>query len=290
MAKPGRFGFLVTPGHERRDIIWERRWSQALFLFQRHRYSLKRKVRRERCGHDHLACVVGLCSRVGSILRGNGEGMSALVSEEYVFSTQWDRLILGVLRNSTIYIYGGRSVSADDQISPPPKASCIDLGPLWNSLIVDNWFHALDLSRSFNVISPHLTGLSLPSFQDGGPPTSGVGALWPSSDGKYVYLFRADLGDSSWHSRLMWRYNISSDSWSMIATSGVKQVPPIEGASCWIPQYGTNNSGVGVYLGGIIPETSIAMSTVDEGYVASALLFDMAFIQANSAFLMSGTS
>jgi len=32
---------------------------------------------------------VGLCSRVGSILRGNGEGMSALVSEEYVFSTQW---------------------------------------------------------------------------------------------------------------------------------------------------------------------------------------------------------
>jgi len=181
-------------------------------------------------------------------------------------------------------------VSADDQISPPPKASCIDLGPLWNSLIVDNWFHALDLSRSFNVISPHLTGLSLPSFQDGGPPTSGVGALWPSSDGKYVYLFRADLGDSSWHSRLMWRYNISSDSWSMIATSGVKQVPPIEGASCWIPQYGTNNSGVGVYLGGIIPETSIAMSTVDEGYVASALLFDMAFIQANSAFLMSGTS
>lgn len=144
-------------------------------------------------------------------------------------------------------------------------------------LIVDNWFHALDLSKSFNVVSSHLTGLSLPSFPVGGPASSGVGALWPSSDGKYLYLFGVDLGDSAWRSRLMWRYNIPGGSWSMIATSGAEQVPPIEGASCWIPQCGTNNSGVGVYLGGIIPETSGATGTADEGYVASTLFFDMVF-------------
>ena len=160
--------------------------------------------------------------------------------------------------------------------------------PSWDPLTVDNWFHALDLSKSFSVVSPHLMGLSLPSFPLGGPPASDVGALWPSSDGEYVHLFGTDLGNSSWSSRLMWRYNIWGDSWSMITTSGVEQVPPVEGASCWIPQYGTNNSGVGVYLGGIIPKTTTSNS--DEEYVASTLLFDMVYISPNPTFLISGTS
>jgi len=36
-----------------------------------------------------------------------------------------DRLIPGALTNTTIYIYGGGSASVDDQISPPPKGSCV---------------------------------------------------------------------------------------------------------------------------------------------------------------------
>ena len=152
--------------------------------------------------------------------------------------------------------------------------NCIML-PRSAHLIVVNWFHALDVSRTFNVTSPPFTGLALPYIPLGGPLGATVGAIWPSSDGNSLDLFGSEFGNTTLSSQLLWRYNVSGDSWSIIDTNGVEQVPPIEGASCWIPPYGANKNGLGVYLGGVIPRNVGDVGTADEEYVSSTLLFDM---------------
>src|SRR5579859_1710018 len=120
-------------------------------------------------------------------------------------------------------------------------------------LTADNYFIALDLSSSFDIGSPPMAGLPLAPLPPNGPPAISMGALWASSDGRYLYQYAGEFSDSppvSPSTGFMWRYDIFGKNWSSISTRGDTITRPAEGATCFIPNQGTQNNGMGIYLGG----------------------------------------
>jgi hypothetical protein len=142
--------------------------------------------------------------------------------------------------------------------------------------MLDNDFLSLDLSKSFDISSPPLTGLTQPN----GPPAISMGALWASSDGKFLYQFAGEFSDTpstSPTTQLLWKYDISGKSWSSISASGDSVTRPAEGADCIIDGQGTNSKGLGVYLGGHLDAYTVAgwSIQVPRVYLASMVIFDM---------------
>lgn len=139
--------------------------------------------------------------------------------------------------NGTLYIYGGRATTSSDQTSNE-----------WN-----NNFLTLDLTHTWQISNPSLTGLPQPS----GPPAVANGYLWNSFDS--LYLYGGEFSDTPVASPApfsLWEYNIPSSSWNDITnpqtTSGQNSEPggePIqraaEGAGYAMP-----NLGKGWYFGG----------------------------------------
>jgi hypothetical protein len=161
------------------------------------------------------------------------------------------------------------------------------VGPLETRLTVDNDFITLDLSKSWSISSPPITGLTLASLPPNGPPAISLGALWASSDGKYLYQFAGEFSDTPTTSpttQLMWKYDIGAGSWSSISTGGDSVTRPAEGATCIVPNQGTNNNGLGVYLGGhldayTVPGWSIQVA---REYLQSMVIFDMVVLPATN--------
>jgi hypothetical protein len=148
--------------------------------------------------------------------------------------------------------------------------------PTQLSLTLDNNFITLDLSSSFNISSPPVRGLALPN----GPPAVASGALWASTDGKYLYQFGGEFSDTppaSPTTQLMWKYDIAAASWSSISTGGDQVTRPAEGATCVIPGQGTNDNGLGVYLGGHLDAFTVPGWSVQVAreYLQSMVIFDM---------------
>ncbi|KAI1609347.1 hypothetical protein EDD37DRAFT_162545 [Exophiala viscosa] len=99
------------------------------------------------------------------------------------------------LVNGTLYYYGGRSTTSSSQTTDE-----------WN-----NDFLALNLTTSWEISSPTLTGLPIPS----GPPAVSLGYLWNSYDA--LYLYGGEFSDAPVTSPVAfstWSYDISSSSWS----------------------------------------------------------------------------
>ncbi|KAF2196772.1 hypothetical protein GQ43DRAFT_444824 [Delitschia confertaspora ATCC 74209] len=96
--------------------------------------------------------------------------------------------------NGTLYIYGGRA-------STDPKQT----SNTWN-----NDFLSIDLTKSWQISSPSLTGLPRPS----GPPKVSNGYLWNSHDSLYLYggEFSEDPEEKP-SSNSMWEYNIAKKEW-----------------------------------------------------------------------------
>ena len=99
------------------------------------------------------------------------------------------------LINGTIYIYGGRSTTDASQTSNE-----------WN-----NNFLTIDVTKSWEISSPNISGLPVPS----GPPAVANGYLWNSYDS--LYLYGGEFQDSPAETPVaysMWEYNISGSSWT----------------------------------------------------------------------------
>src|SRR6202007_986502 len=114
------------------------------------------------------------------------------------------------LVNGTLYLYGGQSSTTSDQTSNT-----------WN-----NNFLALDLTRTWQISSPSLTGLPQPS----GPPPVANGYLWNSFDA--LYLYGGEFADNPVTSPVafsLWEYNIQSSSWNSydnpVTTAGQNSEP-----------------------------------------------------------------
>ncbi|KAI0015903.1 hypothetical protein F4780DRAFT_37919 [Xylariomycetidae sp. FL0641] len=96
--------------------------------------------------------------------------------------------------NGTVYYYGGRSKSSGDQTSDQ-----------WN-----NDFLTLDLTKSWDIGSPALTGLPRPS----GPPAVSLGYLWNDLD--HLWLYGGEFSDTPAVEPSpvsTWMYDIGSSSW-----------------------------------------------------------------------------
>jgi Kelch motif len=119
--------------------------------------------------------------------------------------------------------------------------------------LADNDLLTLDLTKSWQISSPSLTGMPRPS----GPPAVSLGYLWNSYDA--LYLYGGEFSDSPIASPVpfsTWSYDIASKSWSEssspVTVQGDSSGPgnePVqraaEGAGVTIP-----NLGRGFYFGG----------------------------------------
>lgn len=141
------------------------------------------------------------------------------------------------LVNGTLYLYGGEASTDAGQTEN-----------LWN-----NDFLTLDLTTTWDIASPALTGLPQPS----GPPAVALGYLWNSYESLYLYG-----GEFSWKPAVsptpfsLWEYSITSQSWiehSNPTTSSGDNAPgngdavqrAAEGAGITVPSLGR-----GFYFGG----------------------------------------
>ncbi|KAI0002798.1 hypothetical protein F4779DRAFT_622099 [Xylariaceae sp. FL0662B] len=141
------------------------------------------------------------------------------------------------LLNGTVYFYGGRAKSAADQQSDT-----------WN-----NDFISLDLTKSWDVSSPALTGLARPS----GPPAVSLGYLWNDLD--RLFLYGGEFSDSPVAQPppvSTWMYDVASSTWSEFQNpktsagnfsdpEGAPVQRAAEGAGISVPEL-----GVSWYFGG----------------------------------------
>ncbi|KAI2465889.1 hypothetical protein F4781DRAFT_374879 [Annulohypoxylon bovei var. microspora] len=141
------------------------------------------------------------------------------------------------LINGTVYFYGGRSKTTGDQ-----QANT------WN-----NDFIALDVTKSWDINSPALTGLPQPS----GPPAVSLGYLW--NDLSRLYLYGGEFSDNpvALPSQIStWVYDVASSTWTEFENpktsagnfsdpEGTPVQRAAEGAGVSVPEL-----GVSWYFGG----------------------------------------
>ena len=99
------------------------------------------------------------------------------------------------LVNGTIYVYGGHATTEQGQTSNT-----------WN-----NDFFTIDVTKTWDISSPVVQGLSQPS----GPPPVSNGYLWNSYQS--LYLYGGEFSDNPATSPVpfsMWEYDISSSKWT----------------------------------------------------------------------------
>ncbi|KAK4613936.1 Kelch repeat-containing protein [Fulvia fulva] len=96
--------------------------------------------------------------------------------------------------NGTLYYYGGQATSEPNQDTNT-----------WN-----NNFLSLDLTKTWQISTPSLTGLPQPS----GPPNISLGTLWNSHDSLFLYggqfQWKPPVSPTAYST---WEYNIASSSW-----------------------------------------------------------------------------
>jgi hypothetical protein len=107
--------------------------------------------------------------------------------------TRWSQQ--AAVLNGTMYLYGGQAKTTGSQTTDT-----------WN-----NDFLTLDLTKSWDVSSPALNGLSQPS----GPPAVANGYLW--NDYNNLYLYGGEFADNPFvqpATFATWQYGISSQKWT----------------------------------------------------------------------------
>ncbi|MCJ1397242.1 hypothetical protein MMC11_000434 [Xylographa trunciseda] len=142
------------------------------------------------------------------------------------------------LVNGTLYIYGGQATQQPSQSQNT-----------WN-----NDFLTVDLTKTWNIGSPTISGLPQPS----GPPAVSLGYLWNSLDSLFLYggEYSSAPTETPTAPFSLWEYVISSSSWvqhnNPTTSSGTNSDPGgaavqdvAEGAGITIPELGR-----GYYFGG----------------------------------------
>ncbi|KAH8676213.1 hypothetical protein BX600DRAFT_546895 [Xylariales sp. PMI_506] len=164
--------------------------------------------------------------------------------------------------NGTVYIYGGEAKTAGDQTNNT-----------WN-----NNFLTLDLTTSWPISSPALTGLPQPS----GPPAVALGYLW--NDYNNLFLYGGEFADNPYASPVdvsTWVYNIAAHSWTEYSNpqtsageystdSGVPIQRAAEGAGISVPEL-----GLSWYFGGHLDLSTTPgwPETIPRVYLKSLLEF-----------------
>ncbi|TGO89773.1 hypothetical protein BPOR_0094g00080 [Botrytis porri] len=157
----------------------------------------------------------------GSMIEGRADSPTSIC-------TRWSHMTANV--NGTLYIYGGEVTTKSGQTTDT-----------WN-----NDFLTLDLTKSWQISSPVLSGLPQPS----GPPAVAMGSLWHTYDS--LFLYGGEFSDSPQTSPAAvatWKYDISSATWTEFsnpqtsAGNGSDTAPAdvqraAEGAGLSVPELG----------------------------------------------------
>ncbi|KAJ4375169.1 hypothetical protein N0V83_002253 [Neocucurbitaria cava] len=139
--------------------------------------------------------------------------------------------------NGTLYMYGFREIDDAKQTDNT-----------WT-----NNFLTLDLTKSWQVASPSLTGLPKPS----GPPAVSLGQLWSSHDS--LWLYGGQYSDNPIVSpgpNSVWEYNIGSKSWIEHTDPKTSAGDSAEGDGQSVQRaaegagFSVNTLGRGFYFGG----------------------------------------
>ncbi|ESZ97041.1 hypothetical protein SBOR_2586 [Sclerotinia borealis F-4128] len=143
-----------------------------------------------------------------NVMNGNGADAGVLRGSESVDSgsmiegranspisicTRWSHMTANV--DGTLYIYGGEATTESGQTTDT-----------WN-----NDFLKLDLTKTWKIASPVISGLSQPS----GPPAVAMGSLWHTYDS--LFLYGGEFSDSPQTSPsavATWKYDIESATWT----------------------------------------------------------------------------
>ncbi|KAG4032310.1 hypothetical protein MFRU_007g02180 [Monilinia fructicola] len=143
-----------------------------------------------------------------NIMNGNGADAGVIKISELVdnasmiegradsptsICTRWSHMTANV--NGTLYIYGGEATTKSAQTTDT-----------WN-----NDFVTLDLTRTWQIASPVLSGLPKPS----GPPAVAMGSLWHTHDS--LFLYGGEFSDSPQTSPsavATWKYDIAAATWT----------------------------------------------------------------------------
>ncbi|KAJ0104071.1 hypothetical protein J7T55_006997 [Diaporthe amygdali] len=142
--------------------------------------------------------------------------------------TRW--AMQSTILNGTLYMYGGEA-----------KTSLGQENDTWNNNLL-----ALDLTSTWDISSPSLTGLPQPS----GPPAVALGALW--NDYTSLYVYGGEFADNPFQEPApisTWQYQISSGTWTEhtdpqtssgnnSASEGVPVQRAAEGAAVSVPELG----------------------------------------------------
>lgn len=185
---------------------------------------------------------------------------------------------LAALLNGTLYLYGGEAKTSVDQENNT-----------WN-----NDFLTLDLTTSWDVSSPSLSGLPQPS----GPPAVALGYLW--NDYNNLYLYGGEFADNPYVEPAgiaTWKYAVSSASWTEytnLKTSdgnssdggGIAVQRAAEGAGVSVPEL-----GLSWYFGGHL-DTSTTPGWSDQVtrvYLKTLLEFTHPGYTNNAVYSLSGS-
>ncbi|KAK3390762.1 hypothetical protein B0H63DRAFT_557672 [Podospora didyma] len=143
--------------------------------------------------------------------------------------------------NGTLYIYGGQAKTSLDHTTET-----------WN-----NDFLTVDLTKSWDISSPSLSGLPQPS----GPPAIQLGYLW--NDYNNLYLYGGAFSDNPFIEPApvsTWKYSISSKSWTEFQTPKTLAGNNSDGGDRWV-QRAAEGAGLSVpelglswYFGGHLDE------------------------------------
>ncbi|KAJ8061175.1 hypothetical protein OCU04_010248 [Sclerotinia nivalis] len=174
-------------------------------------------------GNGADAGVIG-----ASELVDNGSMIDGRANSPTSVCTRWSHMTAIV--NGTLYIYGGEATTRSGQTTDT-----------WN-----NNFLKLDLTKTWQIASPVLSGLPQPS----GPPAVAMGSLWHTYE--TLFLYGGEFSDSppiSPSAVATWKYDIASVTWtefsnprtaagngSDIAPADVQRAA--EGAGLSVPELG----------------------------------------------------
>jgi hypothetical protein len=114
---------------------------------------------------------------------------------------------------------------------------------------LDNYFASLDLTKSWQISSPPLSGFPRPS----GPPAVANGYLWSSTSS--LYLFGGEYSDNpkaTPDTFSLWEYNIASSSW-------IQHSNPTTSA-------GTNSEPAGEAVQGTAEGAGFSVSALGRGW------------------------
>ncbi|KAM0750944.1 hypothetical protein T439DRAFT_343057 [Meredithblackwellia eburnea MCA 4105] len=138
---------------------------------------------------------------------------------------------------STLYYMGGEAMTSQDQTTG-----------LWTNAMV-----AIDLTKDWPTGTPPITLVTKDTGDQANPPAVALGALWASTNSSKLYLYGGQFSDTPNFpppQQSIWAYDIQSNNWAVVPTTGDTITRSAEGSTALVPGAGSGGDAMGFYFSG----------------------------------------